>query len=135
MITAVDTNILLDVFLPDDKFAPESAKLLKSAYDQGAIIICSIVYAELVPQFADMYSLNNTLEALNITCSPLDSEIAYIAGERWALYRKSGGKRMRIITDFLIGVHAMVKAERFMTRDRGFYQTYFPDLDIVAKTS
>jgi predicted nucleic acid-binding protein len=135
MITAVDTNILLDVFLPDDKFAPESAKLLKSAYDQGAIIICSIVYAELVPQFADMYSLNNTLEALNITCSPLDSEIAYIAGERWALYRKSGGKRMRIITDFLIGGHAMVKAERFMTRDRGFYQTYFPDLDIVAKTS
>ena len=133
MITAVDTNILLDVFLPDDKFAPESAKLLKSAYNQGAIIICSIVYAELVPQFADRFSLDNTLEVLNITCSPVDSEVAYIAGERWALYRKSGGKRMRIITDFLIGAHAMAKAERFMTRDRGFYQSYFPDLDIIAK--
>jgi len=33
MITAVDTNILLDVFLPDEKFAPDSSKLLKLAYD------------------------------------------------------------------------------------------------------
>jgi predicted nucleic acid-binding protein len=41
---------------------------------------------------------------------------------------------MRIITDFLIGAHAMAKAERFMTRDRGFYQSYFPDLHIIAKT-
>jgi len=134
MITAVDTNILLDVFLPDNKFAPESAKLLKSAYDDGAIIICDIVYAELVPQFADRFSLDDTLGVLNITCSHLDSEIAYIAGEKWALYRKSGGKRTRIITDFLIGTHAMVKAERFMTRDRGFYTSYFPDLNIFAKT-
>ncbi len=38
MITAVDTNILLDVFLPDNKFASSSAKLLKLAYDEGALI-------------------------------------------------------------------------------------------------
>ena len=29
MISAVDTNILLDVFLPDEKFALSSANLLK----------------------------------------------------------------------------------------------------------
>ena len=32
MITAVDTNILLDVFLPDEKFALNSSKLLKRAF-------------------------------------------------------------------------------------------------------
>ena len=47
MITAVDTNILLDVFLPDKNFVVDSSKLLKSAYDEGALIICDIVYAEL----------------------------------------------------------------------------------------
>ena len=53
MITAIDTNILLDVFFPDKKLAMESAKLLKKAYDEGALLICNVVYAELVPQFRD----------------------------------------------------------------------------------
>ena len=61
MITAVDTNILLDVFMPDKKFAPDSSKLLKSAYDEGALIICDIVYAELVPQFGERSILDSTL--------------------------------------------------------------------------
>jgi len=46
MITAVDANILLDVFLPDEKFASDSSKFLKLAYDEGALVICDIVYAE-----------------------------------------------------------------------------------------
>ena len=69
---------------------------------------------------------------LNVSFSHLDTDIAYIAGEKWALYRKTGGKRTRIITDFLIGAHAMIKAERFITRDRGFYKSYFPDLKILS---
>jgi len=31
MITAVDTKVLLDVFLPDERFAEESKRLLKLA--------------------------------------------------------------------------------------------------------
>ena len=34
MITAIDTNILLDIFLPNERFAAESAKLLKLAYSK-----------------------------------------------------------------------------------------------------
>ncbi|MFC1820574.1 type II toxin-antitoxin system VapC family toxin [Thermodesulfobacteriota bacterium] len=128
----MDTNILLDVFLPDKSFAPGSAELLKRAYDEGAVIICDIVYAELVPQFSDRTSLDNTLGTLNVSFSHLNTEIAYIAGEKWSLYRKSGGKRTRIITDFLIGAHAMIKAERFITRDRRFYKSYFPELKILS---
>jgi len=132
MITAVDTNILLDVFLPDKKFASNSAKLLKLAYDEGALIICDIVYAELVPQFEDRSLLEGTLETMNVTIVSVDSDVAFLAGEKWSLYRKSGGKRERIISDFLIGAHAMVKADRLLTRDRGFYRSYFPEVEIVA---
>ncbi len=32
MITVVDTNILLDIFLPDKKYAEESGRLLKSVF-------------------------------------------------------------------------------------------------------
>jgi hypothetical protein len=47
MISAIDTNILLDVFLPDKRFAEQSARLLKLAYDEGALIICESVYLVL----------------------------------------------------------------------------------------
>lgn len=132
MITAVDTNILLDVFLPDEKFVSGSSELLKLAYDEGALIICDIVYAELVPQFDRRSMLDSTLATINVSLSSLDSEAAFLAGERWKIYRKSGGKRERIITDFLIGAHAMIKAERFLTRDRDFYKSCFPDLKILS---
>ncbi len=131
MITAVDTNVLLDVFSPDKKFAEESARLLKLAFNEGALVICDIVYAELVPQFKKRNLLDETLAKINIVPSAIDSDIAFLAGKKWELYRQSGGKRERIITDFLIGAHACLKAERFLTRDRGFYRSYFPDLSIL----
>jgi predicted nucleic acid-binding protein len=128
MITAVDTNILLDVFLPDKNFVEPSSNRLKIAFNQGGLIICDIVYAELVPQFKKRSLLDNTLELLNISISPLDREAAFLAGNIWGHYKEAGGKRDRIITDFLIAGHAVVKADRFLTRDRGFYKSYFPDL-------
>jgi predicted nucleic acid-binding protein len=135
MITAVDTNILLDLFLPDKKFAEGSAKLLKLAYDQGALTISDIVYGELVTQFEDRSKMDSTLATINVSISSLGADVAYLAGERWALYRKSGGRRKRIISDFLIGAHAIVKADRFLTRDRGFYKSYFPELRLLTLSS
>ena len=132
MISAVDTNILLDVFLPDKRFAEQSARLLKVAYDEGALLICEIVYAELVPQFNGRHTLDSALATLNISISPSSPDVAFLAGERWGLYRKAGGARKRIITDFLIGAHATVKAERFLTRDRGLYKSYFKELVILS---
>ncbi|MBW2109460.1 MAG: type II toxin-antitoxin system VapC family toxin [Deltaproteobacteria bacterium] len=132
MITAVDTNILLDVFLPDKKFAESSANFLKQAYNEGALIICDIVYAELVPQFRDRKKLDQTLATINASCSSLDPDAAFLAGKRWSEYRRAGGKRNRIITDFLIGAHALTKSDRFLSRDRGFYKSYFPDLRILG---
>lgn len=132
MITAVDTNILLDVFLPDKKFVKSSADSLKQAYDQGALVICDIVYAELVPQFGDRKKLDQTLATINVSCSSLDPDTAFLAGKRWSEYRQAGGKRNRIITDFLIGAHALTKADRFLSRDRGFYTSYFPELQTFS---
>ena len=40
---------------------------------------------------------------------------------------KPAAARKRIITDFLIGAHAVSGAES-STRDRGFFASYFPEL-------
>ena len=80
MITAVDTNVLLDVVLPDPTYAKESTELLQTAYDEGALIISHLVYAELVPQFGSKQVLADVLSQLGIEAYPTDDEIAFVAG-------------------------------------------------------
>lgn len=128
MITAVDANVLLDIFIASDRHGLQSKERLVAAYDAGAIIVSDVVYAELVPTFRDRAALDSALLELGATLSPIDSSIAYEAGLRWKRYRAAGGPRNRIIADFLIGAHAMAVADVFLTRDRGFFSTYFPEL-------
>ena len=128
MITAVDANVLLDIFTASDRHGPQSKKRLVAAYDAGAIVVSDVVYAELVPAFRDRAVLDSALLELGATLSPIDSSIAFEAGLRWKRYRAAGGPRNRIIADFLIGAHAMAVADVFLTRDRGFFSSYFPEL-------
>ncbi|MXZ35334.1 MAG: PIN domain-containing protein [Acidobacteria bacterium] len=128
MISAVDTSVLLDVFLGDEHHGPRSNEWLRQAYDRGAILICDPVYAELAPAFDSREALDEALRRISASISPIDTDIAYEAGRRWLRYRQAGGPRKRIVTDFLIGAHALATAETFLTRDRGFYATYFPEL-------
>jgi len=131
MITFVDTNILLDVFLPDPEFGEKSSGYLERSFHEGSLIINEIVYAELAPQFSSQRLLDKTLLKLGIRILPIDRETAYTAGIAWQQYRRAGGKRERIISDFLIGAHALVHTDRLLTRDRGFYKIYFKNLKVI----
>ena len=74
--------------------------------------------------------MDDVLGKLGIRTVVIDPEVAFSAGATWERYRKSGGERDRILADFLIGAHARAKADRLLTRDRGFYKKYFRNLTI-----
>ena len=129
--TATDTNVLLDVVASGETASQASRDLLRIAYDRGPLIVCDIVYAELVPAFPSRDALDTALHAIGATISPITTDIAFVAGLRWGQYRRAGGPRTRLIADFVIGAHALATANTFLTRDRRFYSTYFPELKIA----
>lgn len=131
MITAIDTNVMIDLLTDDPVHGESSRQLLIDAYDEGGLVICEVVYAELAPQFDSQSALDSVLKQLGIRRIQGGFDVAYRAGAKWSEYRRSGGTRTRMIADFLIGAHASMHAGRLLTRDRGFYRSYFADLDLL----
>lgn len=134
VITAVDTNVLLDVFTKDAAFSSASANALKCCIAEGSLVACNVVWAETGSCFPDAQSAQSALTTLRVSYSPLDAATALAAGRSWQSYRKAGGPRERVIADFLIGAHAYAQADRLLTRDRGFYRKYFTGLEIIDPT-
>jgi predicted nucleic acid-binding protein len=98
---------------------------------EGRLIVSGVVVSEVAGLFANAKEAARTLETLQAELEPMGLEGALGAGAAFRAYRQQGGKRDRIIADFLIGAHALTLADRLATRDRGFYRKYFAKLKVV----
>ncbi|MGH8964924.1 MAG: type II toxin-antitoxin system VapC family toxin [Actinomycetes bacterium] len=135
MITAVDTSVLLDVFTADPVFGLASRDSLGECLAVGTVLVCPVVWAETSAFFPEADGAETALNTIGAAFSLLERRSADHAGEAWRNYRQRGGSRQRVIADFLIGAHASLQADRLLTRDRGFYRSYFPNLSVVDPSS
>lgn len=131
MITAVDSNVLIDVFIGDKEFGLASAKALRQCVNQGAVIICGVVLVETMPLFPSSQDFMSALGVLHIQPAAITMSSFLAAAAVWTEYRQQSGSKSRMVADFLIGAHAQVECDRLLTRDRGFYRRYFKKLDIL----
>jgi hypothetical protein len=131
MTASIDSNILFDVFLPDPVFEKSSRRAIQEHSQLGGLVVVEPVYAELAAWFPSQKMLDGILDELGILVEGVSRDGAFAAGRAWKKYRQGGGERRRIITDFLIGGHALCNSHRLLSRDRGFYRRYFTGLQIV----
>ena len=156
MITAVDTNIILDVLIPGEPFSESSKELLDRHLSMGNLILCEVVFAELAARFTSEEELASFLADTRMNLVYSNEKSLYIAGSRWAEYARKSAKnrltcgkcgyafeatcpqcqavltkRLHVLADFLIGAHALVQADCILSRDLGVYKTYFSDLKVI----
>ena len=132
---AVDSSVLIDVATDDPVFADTSFEALRDAISRDDVVICDAVVAELC---AAVDRVEVTLEAitdLGIRFSGVNEQAAIRAGIMQRRYRDRGGKRERVLSDFLVGAHALLQCGTLVTRDQGFFRDYFKGLKIINPAS
>ncbi|MGH7448234.1 MAG: type II toxin-antitoxin system VapC family toxin [Longimicrobiales bacterium] len=127
----VDSNILLDILLPDPVWEEWSSSALIDAAESSLLVINPIVFAEVSIAFDRIEDLEVALPD-ELRREPLPWDAAFLAGKVFVVYRRRGGTRTSPLPDFLIGAHAAVREYDLLTRDTARYRTYFPSLRLIA---
>jgi len=139
MTTAIDSNVILALWDVEESLHRPARAALDNAQRRGSLVISGAVYGELLAgpgrreAFVDKF------------CSETQIEVEWRIGEN--IWRAAGGAfqnymvrrrregragARRILTDFVIGAHALVSGYKLLTLDAGVYRASFPRLEIVT---
>ena len=114
MKTALDTNVISEL-LDGHGRSQDVLQYLNSLHRQGPLLICGVVYAEL-------HARSNTPQTL-IDRFLKETGIGFDAG---------GLSGIRpVLPDFLIGAHALLRADRLFTLNPDDFSD-FPTLQIIT---
>jgi len=128
----VDSNIILDVFLNDLKWADWSESKLEEYSDYTSLYINSIVYSEISIGFKLIEDLEAAISKAGFQMLEIPKEALFLAGKAYHKYKRRKGVKRTPLPDFFIGAQAAVLNLDLLTRDVSRYQSYFPTVKLIA---
>jgi predicted nucleic acid-binding protein len=130
----VDSNVLLDILIPDPVWEDWSSEALIDAAEDSLLAINPIIYSEVSIGFSRIEELETALPR-ELEREELPWEAAFLAGKAFLAYRRRSGSKARTLPDFFIGAHAAVRGYTLLTRDPRRFRSYFPTLSILSPES
>jgi predicted nucleic acid-binding protein len=124
----VDSNVILDVFLNDLKWADWSESKLNECSHQASLYINSIIYSEVSIGF----KLIEDFSKAGFQLLEFPKEALFLAGKAFIKYKGRKGMKWAPLPDFFIGAQAAVLELGLLTRDISRYRTYFPTVKLIA---
>jgi predicted nucleic acid-binding protein len=128
---AVDSSVLIDVLADDPHFGDASETCLSEALGAGDVVVCEAVIAEMHTLLANAEATMEGLSSLGIRYLATSEQAAVRAGHMQRRFRDRGGRRERVVADFLIGAHALLQCDALLTRDADFFRDYFKGLRLI----
>lgn len=131
-MTLVDSSVLIDILVDDPSWFDWSLAQLEAAALRGPLLINDIVYAETSTRYAAIEDFEAALAVASMTVVPTPRMALFLAGKAFTQYRRVGGVRTGVLSDFFIGAHAVVERLPLLTRDARRYQSYFPAIELIT---
>jgi predicted nucleic acid-binding protein len=131
-VILVDSNVLLDVFTGDSDWAEWSIARLDEWARRGPLVINPLVYAEVGAGFDSVEALDAAVEDAKLLYEEMPRDALFLAAKAHIVYRRRGGTRHGVLSDFLVGAHAAVKGWPVLTRDSARYRAYFPTIELIT---
>lgn len=128
---AVDSAVLIEL-LGGGPQADSAADAIRHALDQGPVVVCDVVLAEVCTAVRNGSQALQSLEEAGLSYLATESKSALRAGEMLRRHRQHGGQGERGLPDFLIGAHALLQCSALVTRDAAFYRDYFKGLKLIV---
>lgn len=128
----IDSNVILDVFLNDVKWADWSESKLEECSDHSPLYINSIIYSEISISFIFIEDLELAISKAGFQLLDIPKEALFLAGKAYIQYKRNEGIKTAPLPDFFIGAQAAVLNLDLLTRDVSRYQTYFPTVSLIS---
>lgn len=126
----LDSSILI-ALLTEEASADWVETTLAELRPLGGIFINQIVFSEICALFESESELEALLEGVAEKIS-LNWECAFPAGKAYRLYKTRGGKKPRMLPDFLIAAQAYSLGWTLVTNNAADVRNYFPKLKIIS---
>ncbi len=128
----VDSNVILDVFLDDLKWADWSESKLEEHSEHTSLYINSIIYSEISIGFKLIEDLESAISKAGFRLLEIPKEALFLAGKAYIKYKRRKGVKRAPLPDFFIGAQAAVLNLELLTRDVSRYRSYFPTVKLIS---